>query len=160
MVIVEEEPAHQDAIRRVVAHAFGRDGEARLVDDLRRDGDLVLSLVALEEGEVCGHLALSHLKSPPRALALAPVSVLTARQRQGIGSALVRSANERAGALGYDIVFVLGHPAYYPRFGFSVEEAARFPCRYAGPHFMALNLTARRLPPAPVIYADAFANPG
>ena len=53
------------------------------------------------------------------------------------------------------MIFVLGNPSYYKRFGFSVEAAASFPCRYAGPHFMALNLT-ETMTPAALIYAPAF----
>jgi predicted N-acetyltransferase YhbS len=71
MQLVEEQLGHAQAIRRVIADAFGRDDEASLVDDLRVSGDLALSLVAQEAGEVCGHVALSRLKSPARALALA-----------------------------------------------------------------------------------------
>ncbi len=156
MDVVAEELAHIEAIRLVIADAFGRCDEARLVDDLRRDGSLAVSLVAQEDGQVVGHAALSRLASPQRGLALAPVSVLTARQRRGIGSALVRSGIERARELGYEMVFVLGDPAYYSRFGFSVEEATRFPCRYAGPHLMALSLTGRVQPPDLVVYPEAF----
>jgi putative acetyltransferase len=101
-------------------------------------------------------VALSRLKSPARALALGPVAVRTARQGQGVGSALVRQANARARELGFDIIFVLGDPGYYSRFGFSVAEAAPFPSPYAGPHFMALRLSERSVPPVPVIYPRAF----
>jgi putative acetyltransferase len=156
MQVLEEEPRHREGIRRVIGDAFGRPDEARLVDDLRSDGDLVLSLVWEEQAEVCGHVALSRLKSPDRALALAPVSVLRARERQGIGAALVREATAGATRLGYALIFVLGHPAYYSRFGFSVEGAAPYPCPFAGPHFMALSLTGRAHPVAPVIYPAAF----
>lgn len=157
MNLVEEAPLHREAIRRVIADAFGRGDEARLVDDLRRAGDLAISLVAQQAGEVYGHVALSRLRSPTRGLALAPVSVLTARQRQGLGSALVRRALVRARELDYEIVLVVGEPAYYTRFGFSAAAATLFACRYAGPHLMALSLTGRELQPGSVHYPDAFA---
>jgi putative acetyltransferase len=160
MRVLEEEPRHREGIRRVIADAFGRPDEARLVDELRTDGDLLLSLVWEEQAEVCGHAALSRLASPDRALALAPVSVLAARQRQGIGTALIREAAAGAARLGYDVIFVLGNPAYYSRFGFSVEAAARYPCPYAGPHFMVLSLTRRAHPVAPVVHPAAFARHG
>jgi len=153
--IVQEHSDQEHAIRRVIADAFGRDDEARLVDRLRRDGDLIVSLVALEAEQPCGYVGISRLKSPQRALTLAPVAVIASHQGSGIGSALVREAIERTRDLGYDVIFVLGDPRYYKPFGFSIEAAASFPCRYAGPHFMALVLTGATLPEA-VVYASAF----
>lgn len=145
-----------DAIRSVVADAFGQDHEARLVDDLRDAGDLVVSLVAELDGKVCGHVALSRLKSPPDALALAPVAVSSSKQTRGIGSALIYDALRRARELGSMIVFVVGEPSYYTRFGFSEATAKPFPCSYAGPYFMALWLGEARLAPCQVDYALAF----
>jgi putative acetyltransferase len=156
MKLVGEHFGQEEAIRRVIVDAFGRNDESRLLEELRSDGDLAISIVAEEAGEVCGHIALSRLKSPVGACALAPLSVLRTMQHQGIGSALVRRAVERARESGYEIIFVVGKPRYYTRFGFKTEEAASFPCRYAGPHFMALNLIGRRIKPAPVVYARAF----
>jgi putative acetyltransferase len=156
MNIVDEHRTHQDAIRRVVGDAFGRGDEARLVDNLRNSGDLAISLVAEEAGRVCGHVALSRLRSPAHAFALAPLSVLRSKQGQGVGSALVRQAIERARDCGCEIIFVLGEPDYYGRFGFATAEAAPFACQYAGPYFMALNLTRRTIPPASLVYPDAF----
>lgn len=143
-------------IRSVVVDAFGCDQEAKLVDELRRDGDLAVSLAAECDGAVCGYVALSRLHSPLNALALAPVAVRRAMQGKGVGAALVRGAIERARALECEIVFVLGAPEYYQRFGFSVEAAKPFPSPYAGPHFMALPLTASKPHPAPCVYAAAF----
>jgi predicted N-acetyltransferase YhbS len=84
------------------------------------------------------------------------VSVLRAKQGLGIGSAVVRRAIELARERGHEIVFVLGSPKYYECFGFAVEAATAFQCRYAGPYFMALHLTAAKVAPQPVIYAEAF----
>ena len=154
--IVHEHPGHEASVRRVTANAFGRDAEARLVDDLRLSRDLAISLVAEEEGKICGHVALSSLKAPPHALALAPVSVSRARQRQGIGSALIRRAIQCARDSGYEIIFVLGDPAYYKRFGFETKEAAPFRAPFSGPYFMALNLVGLPMAPANVIYPHAF----
>jgi putative acetyltransferase len=156
MRLVEEHSAHEEAIRRVIRDAFGRYDEARLVDDLRSGTDLAFSIVAEKGGEVCGHVALSRLRSPAGALALAPVSVTKAKQRQGIGSALVQRAVERAREGAYEIIFVLGDPQFYTRFGFAAEKAASFPCRYAGPQFLALKLTGRSIEPAPIVYPHAF----
>jgi putative acetyltransferase len=154
--LFEEHPGLEDAIRRVVADAFGRDDESRLVDDLRRSGDLAISLVAEEAGETCGHVALSRLESPSLGLALAPVSVRKSSQGAGVGTALVRDAIDRAQAAGYAIIFVLGEPAFYQRFGFSTDTAAAYPCAFSGPHFMALRLSHTPVAAAPVVYADAF----
>lgn len=99
MHIREETADDRAAIHALITNAFGRRDEADLVDALRSDGDLVLSLVAEEEGELVGHVALSRLKSPERALALAPIAVSPSRHRRGIGSALIHTAIERAKTL-------------------------------------------------------------
>jgi putative acetyltransferase len=156
MRIADEHAEHEEAVRRVITNAFGRDAEARLVEELRFAGDLTISLVAADAGEICGHVALSRLKAPQRALALAPISVLKAKQRQGIGSALIRRAVELARDGGHDIIFVLGDPDYYKRFGFDAREAALFRSQFRGPHFMALNLLGRPAVPGNVIYPHAF----
>ena len=146
-----------DAIRRLLIAAFGVPAEAKLVDGLREDGDLALALVAEDAGDVVGYVAFSPLKSPARALALAPVAVSPSRQRQGIGSALIQEALRRARDLGCDIIFVVGEPAYYSRFGFAAEAALDFDSAYAGPYFMALCLSETPVEPAPVVYSDRFA---
>jgi len=155
MRIRDERPADITAIHAVVAAAC-RPQEAALVDRLRERGELIISLVAEDAGQIVGHVAFSRLKSPPRALALAPASVSLPRQRNGIGSALIRRGLASAAALGFDMVFVLGWAGYYPRFGFSSDTAAPFPCRYAGPNFMALTLRDAVIEPSPVIYSEAF----
>lgn len=154
--ISDEEPGQEAAIRAVIGDAFSRAEEARLVDELRADGVLAISLAAIEAGVLRGHVALSRMQSPARALGLAPLSVRTADQRRGIGSRLVREAIARARQSHYDIVFVLGDPAYYTRFGFSPEAASGFTSRYAGPHFMALHLSSPPVADCQAVYADAL----
>jgi putative acetyltransferase len=156
MRIRPETTDDHEAIHRVVIEAFGRRHEADLVSALRISGDLEVSLVAVEGGTICGHVALSRMKSPERSLALAPIAVSPGAQRHGTGSALVREALSTARRLGHDLVFVVGEPRFYQRFGFSPDIAARFPCRFAGPYFMAMPLSGLVANPAPVIYADAF----
>ncbi len=158
--IRQESTADTPAIHALVAAAFGQEDEATLVGALRRDGDLWLSLVAEADGEIVGHIALSRLKSPKNALALAPVSVAPDLQGQDIGSTLIRRAIEESRRAGESLIFVLGEPAYYSRFGFSRETAAPYDCIYAGEYFMALELGATEAEPAEVIYADAFGELG
>jgi putative acetyltransferase len=155
--IRDETAADRAAVRRVVTAAFGRALEAALVDRLRAEGDAALSLVAVEDGRVVGHILFSPLKAPVRALALAPVAVVPARQRSGIGTALIEAGLERARALGWEAAFVLGEPSFYRRFGFDPALAAGFQSPYAGPFFMAMAL--RGVLPAtsgPIEYAPAF----
>lgn len=157
MHIREETPADQGAIQALVTAAFARRDEADLVDALRTDGDLSLSLVAEEGKDLVGHVALSRLKSPEGALALAPVSVQPSHQDRGIGAALIREAIARTRESQASIIFVVGEPGYYTRFGFTAEAAAPYPCDYAGPHFMALALDDPPTPAA-VVYPDAFSS--
>ena len=157
MIIRDEQCADLAAISGIVTAAFGRPGEAVLVDRLRRGGDIVLSLVAIDGDKVVGHALLSRMTAPFQALGLGPVAVLPNRQRSGIGSRLIRAVIDRAGQLDWQAIFVLGDPNYYRRFGFDPTLAAGFSCRYAGPHLMVLPLGAA-LPAATglIDYAPAF----
>lgn len=144
--IRSETPADLAAIRAVNGEAFGRGDEADLVDQLRTDGEVVASLVAQCAGRVVGHILFSRLPilAEHREIAgaaLAPVAVRPSVQRQGIGSVLVRAGLRCCGDLGIEAVVVLGHPAYYPRFGFSAVLARRLSAPFSGAAFMALALT-------------------
>ena len=114
----------------LVASAFGRHGEALLVENLREQGDIVYEWVATIFEELVGHLVLSRLISPENCLALAPVSVSPLRQKQGIGSALIHAALEVAEEDEWTAVFVLGDPKYYSKFGFDVSQAGGFDTPY------------------------------
>lgn len=134
-----------EAIAAVVAAAFGGREEVKLIEALRRDSDVVCEFVALEAGTIVGHIAFSHLdvRAGERSLnaaALAPLAVAPNLQRKGVGDALTRHALAQLGADGCGLVIVLGHPAYYPRFGFSPMLARLLDAPYAGPSFMALEL--------------------
>jgi putative acetyltransferase len=138
--------ADHEAISRVNRLAFGQDSEARLVDALR-DGKYVrLSLVAETDRQVVGHILFSHLPiitdlGTLPALALAPMAVLPAFQKQGIGSVLIRRGLEVCKEQGHRIVIVLGHPHFYSRFGFTSKLAARLESPYSGREsFMAVEL--------------------
>ena len=132
------------AIRQVVRHAFGQDDEAKLVEQLRADGDALVELVAASDIAIQGHILYSPLAivrdgGTLRAAALAPVSVLPAFQSKGLGGELIRAGNARCKELGCVGVVVLGHAEYYPRFGFSSSLAESLQAPFSGPHFMALE---------------------
>jgi putative acetyltransferase len=115
----------RDSIHGVVSAAFGRPDEAELVRQLRDDGDVVLEL-AHSKATVLGHILFSALTVEPatiRIAALAPVSVVPARQNQGIGSALIREGLARCAAQGFDACAVLGDPDYYKRLDFGLDAA-------------------------------------
>ncbi len=100
---------------------------------------------------------LSKMEAPFPALALAPVSVIPARQREGIGTALIERAVNRARSEGWAAIFVMGDPKYYERFGFNSEAAAGFVTPYAGRHFMMLKLsTALLAQTGELRHAEAF----
>lgn len=143
--IVEALPAHDDAIAAVTRASFQGSDEVELIHRLRDAGLVVLSLVALKEDDIVGHILFSrlHVSVDSReihAVSLAPMSVSPKLQGKGIGSALIREALQRLPKLGCEAVIVLGHPGYYPRFGFSAALAAKFESPYPREAFMALEL--------------------
>ena len=155
-------PSDYAAIRQVVRHAFRQDDEANLVEQLRADGDALVELVAASEIAIQGHILYSPLtivrgSETLRAAALAPVSVLPAFQRHGLGSELIRAGNARCAELGCVAIIVLGHAEYYPRFGFSPKLAESLQAPFSGPHFMALEIEPGALTDGgKVQYAKAF----
>lgn len=143
--------------------AFGGDDEARLVDRLRSDGLVIASLVATEGESVVGHILFSKLPieadgAAIRAAALAPMAVRPECQGRGIGSQLVRRGLEICRERGIELVVVLGHPDYYPRFGFSAQKAECLAAPFSGDAFMALELVPGILDgvTATVCYPAAF----
>jgi putative acetyltransferase len=145
MIIKTELPDHRAAIRQLLEAAFPTPAEADLVDQLRAEGDLVFSLVALEDDLPIGHIAFSKMQTPARALGLAPVSVAARCRRRGIAASLIEEGLSRSRDQGWEAVFVLGNPRYYRRFGFREDLALPFRCRYSGPNLMALALQANGL---------------
>jgi putative acetyltransferase len=122
MIIREERQGDAERIRAVNLAAFETSTEADLVDALRRQATPLVSLVAEDDANVVGHILFSPvtLASDPGLIlmGLAPMAVVPSRQRQGVGSTLVREGLQRCRRLDVAAVVVLGHPEYYPRFGF------------------------------------------
>lgn len=152
--------ADYPAIRAVVEAAFGKPDEADLVERLRAAGDVVFELVEEEDGEIVGHILYSRLWADSVQLfaALAPLAVRPDRQRSGVGKRLTAASIETAKDFGAHAIVVLGHPEYYPKFGFSPEAASKISCPYSGsPAFMALELEPGALDaPLLMAYPDAF----
>ena len=146
VLIRNEQDKDLAAVRALNIAAFGTTAEADLVDALRAQARPVVSLVAEDKGVVVGHIMFSPvaLSDHPalKIMGLAPMAVLPARQKQGIGSALVRAGLERCRSLGVGAVVVLGHPRYYPRFGFSPAKSFGIVSEYDAPDeaFMVVEL--------------------
>jgi putative acetyltransferase len=152
------------AIGAVLRAAFPSALEAELVEALVAAGDATLSLVAERDGRIVGHILCSRMEVEAegdqiQSVGLAPLAVQPEFQREGIGAALIREALARSQAEGEEMMFVLGEPAYYGRFGFSAETARPFASPYAGEYFMALRFSGARSPNMGwAEYAPAFAS--
>jgi putative acetyltransferase len=124
-----ERPDDIPVIRAVNERAFGQREEADVIDRIRRNHREILSLVALNENRVVGHILFSPAvigqgSGVVQGMGLGPMAVLPEQQRHGIGSALVRQGLGILRERRCPFVIVLGHPSYYPRFGF--ERASRY----------------------------------
>lgn len=160
-VIRAELPGDEAAIRRVHNAAFPSPLEGQLVDDLRRAGRLTISLVALSENEIVGHVAFSPvtIAGEPAGLGLAPIAVLPQFQRRSIGSELIQKALAQCASAGIRSIVVLGSPAYYGRFGFQPAAKWNLSDEYGGGDaFQALELIPGSIPAAGglVQYAPEF----
>jgi putative acetyltransferase len=156
-----ESPGDQPEIRDLLEACFPEFIEADLVDRLRADGDLVLSLCAEDEGVVVGHIGFSRLmvendNDAFPAVALAPLAVYPEYQQQGIATRLMREGHACLGALGEKLSVVLGEPNYYSRFGYSHRRAQNFECEYQSPYLMAITFGAAPLQ-GRLVYPPAFA---
>lgn len=151
-----ETPEDVAEIRGVHTEAFPTAAEAQLVDLLRADGRAAISLVAVRDELVIGHVMFSRMQCPTGALGLAPIAVLASDRRQGVAATLIRRGLALAEAQGWTSVFVLGDPGYYGRFGFDPSFAANFECCWAGPHLQGLALKKDAPRNGPLNYAKAF----
>lgn len=146
MVIRDETRRDHEAVRELNEAAFESDAEARLVDALREQATPVVSLVAEEDSAIVGHILFSPVTLTDHEslgiMGLAPMAVAPSRQRQGIGSSLVRAGLDRCRELGAGAVVVLGHPEFYPRFGFVPSTRFDIGCEYDVPEdvFMVTEL--------------------
>jgi putative acetyltransferase len=132
IIIRKEQPQDLKTIREVNRRAFGQTQEADLVDKLRQNHRDLLSLVAVIQNEVVGHIlftpvTIESAARTVRGMGLAPMAVLPEYQRQGIGSTLVRSGIEQLKKRQCPFIIVLGHAEYYPKFHF--EPASRYGIR-------------------------------
>ncbi len=133
------------AIRSVNEAAFARPNEADLVDRLRTEGSVLASFVAEQDGCVVGHILFSRMlietaTESRSAVALAPIAVLPAHQRQGIGALLIRHGLDWLRGRGEQVVTVLGDRQYYARFGFSSDRLRAIATPFPVDAFMALEL--------------------
>ena len=148
ILVRTESPADIIAIHKINVLAFGRPNEADLVEALRKNARPFLSLVAVLENRAVGHICFSPVSiesgdGPTAALGLAPMAVLPEYQRQGIGTRLIREGMEACRRVNHPVIFVLGHPDFYSRFGFVPASSKGLRCEYPVPDnvFMVAELT-------------------
>jgi len=154
IVIRSERKEDFDAIHEVNRLAFGQEDEAFLVQRIWNSSQFIpeLSLVASKEGQIVGHILFSLIDIEGQhgnrsVLSLAPMAVHPDFQNQGIGSKLVREGLKKCQQLGYEIVIVIGHPNYYPRFGFAPARQKGLEASFPVPDeaFMVLELVPNSL---------------
>jgi putative acetyltransferase len=141
-----ENAEERSVIHSINEAAFGRLDEADLVDRLRTEGVVLASLVAEMPEKIVGHILFSRMSIETAggsvwAVALAPMAVLPEHQRQGIGGRLILHGLNLLRERGERIVIVVGHPEYYPRFGFSSEKALSLESPFPRDAFMAMGLS-------------------
>ena len=167
MIIRPEKKSDYIAIHKVNELVFGGRAEADLVDDLRKTDSFIpeLSLIAILNQEVIGHILFTQIgiKTKKRvisALALAPMAVLPEFQNKGVGTKLAVRGLDDCRRLGHSIVVVIGHPGYYPRFGFlpARERGLEVPFPVPDEAFMVMELVPGALKAAQgeIIYPPPF----
>lgn len=166
IVVKPEQSTDASAIFQIHQQAFGRLAEAELVAALCQQVPAAISLVAWQNNQAVGHILFTPVTLEPtlpavKAMGLAPLAVLPARQRQGIGSQLIVAGLAACRVQGYNAVIVIGHPAYYPRFGFVPAGEKGWRCEFPVPPeaFMVCELGSQPLDAitAMVRYHPAFA---
>jgi len=153
LLIRKEEKKDYKKIYIVNRLAFGQENESKLIEKIRKGGNFIpdLSLVAKVDSKIVGHILFSKIKivgnSIFETLALAPMAVIPAFQKQGIGSKLIKKGMAKAKELGFDSIIVMGHKDYYPKFGFKRASTWNIKCPFKVPDeaFMAIELTKKAL---------------
>lgn len=152
LIIRAEQANDIPAIRKVNLAAFPGPDEANLVEKLRTHHSFIFSFVAVLDGEVSGHIVFSPVTLVPeintlRGAGLAPVAVLPQFQRKGIGTKMILHGIDQCKQAGYGYIVLLGHPNYYPRFGFVPSVKYGIKCEYDAPPeaFMILELRSGAL---------------
>ena len=138
VIIRQEKLEDIDAIYLVNKQAFGGKKEPELVNNLRKRNVVTVSLVAEQDGRIVGHILFSPVAVESEhtsfgAITLAPIAVLPEYQRKGIGSQLIKAGLEECRNLGHEIVTVVGHAEYYPRFGFVPAGSKGIDCEFEVP---------------------------
>jgi len=153
ILVRKEEEKDYKKIYEVNKLAFGQENESKLIEKIRKGKNFIpdLSLVAEIGNKIVGHIMFSKIiivgSSVFETLALAPMAVIPAFQKQGIGSELIKKGMARAKELGFDYIIVLGHKDYYPKFGFERASKWNIKCPFEVPDeaFMAIELTEKSL---------------
>ena len=163
MLIRQESRTDYRKIRELNDGAFGGSEESQLIDQLRSEGKVLLSLVAEEDGEIIGHILFSRIQiegsgTALPVVALAPMCVSSVHQRKGVGGALIQQGSRMLKQRGENAIFVVGHKGYYPKFGFSAEMARQFESEYSGDSFFAHELQPgwAEGKAGTVVYPEAF----
>lgn len=169
MIFRREQLREVEAIHAVERAAFGREAEVGLVDQIQASGGITLSRVAVDDDEIVGHVLFSPatIRSETaefRALGMGPVAVRPDRQKQGVGSGLIRTSLDILHQQGHEVVVVEGDPIYYARFGFEDANPFGLDCEFNPPPgcFMVLELRAGALAgrTGMVYYLPEFQNVG
>ena len=140
MIIRNTSDSDINDILRIQKEAFGYDKESNLVNSLLRDESAkpLLSLLAIDNGEAVGHILFTKAlitgnDNSVSAMILAPLAILPHAQDKGVGGNLIKEGLQKLSKLKVDLVFVLGHPGYYPRYGFKPAGAFAFEAPYPIP---------------------------
>ncbi|MCD6106616.1 MAG: N-acetyltransferase [Caldisericaceae bacterium] len=166
IVIRKEEEKDYKQVYEVNKLAFQQENESILIEKIRKGENFIpdLSLVAEIDNRIVGHILFSKIKivgdSIFESIALAPMAVIPAFQKQGVGSKLIKKGMAKAKELGFDSIIVLGHKDYYPKFGFERASKWNIKCPFKVPEeaFMAIALTKKALEDkaGTVKYPDEF----
>ena len=158
-IIREEKPDDAIAIQKLHRAEFSGNAEADLVEEMCGSGKVLLSLIVEDGGKIVGHVLYSKITIDgiENAAALGPIAVDDGHQKRGFGSQLIEEAHRRLPAMGIAIVFVLGDPAYYKRFGFSAQQATAFHTPYDGPYMQSVKLSRDAPPSGTLVYPSPFA---